>query len=316
MDLFGKLSSLTNRKKSQQEQSGGGNIVIIGPRSSGKTTYLAALAYWPKRLDVVRTQNEQQQYFLVQPLNDDAQKLQEKAHNIIVRGESFRATKVTPQGQDIQEMDDEQLTQIEQLPTYSFNIEINPKFGKSESINLVVKDYAGELFDDHLDSQTSHTFYQNIWEDSLSGDVEGSLLLLSGWTDEDDEKYSQNVDKFLELMDREGRSENYRLAIGMSKCERGELWPGRVEPIIDIFKQHLPRTTATLKNNLLPENLRFYALSTFGVLGEKDPRPNRKDLSKQGAAALREPKQWRPYNLITPLYWLGTGKDALFLSKL
>ena len=44
-----------------------GNIHIIGPRASGKTTYLAALAYQPSRA--------KQKNFKVQALNEETSSL-------------------------------------------------------------------------------------------------------------------------------------------------------------------------------------------------------------------------------------------------
>ncbi|HEY9706347.1 MAG TPA: hypothetical protein V6C58_28180, partial [Allocoleopsis sp.] len=56
-------------------------------------------------------------------------------------------------------------------------------------------------------------------------------------------------------------------------------------------------------------NLKFFAISTFGVLDRTDPRPNRIILTNDDSAAvLREPNVWDPYNIIAPIYWLDTGK--------
>jgi GTPase SAR1 family protein len=55
-----------------------GNIAVIGPRSSGKTSYLAALAQWS-----VLGQGLYQQKFDVQAIGEDAEKLSEKAEAII-----------------------------------------------------------------------------------------------------------------------------------------------------------------------------------------------------------------------------------------
>lgn len=287
----------------------GGNIVVIGPRSSGKTTYLAGLAYWSDRIDNVKLQNQGEQRFNIKALNSDAKNLKRQARNIIIEGDSFRATKVVPEGLNINEIDEKKLSSLEQLPTYSFNLKINHRFSNPESINLVVKDYAGELFDEHLDSLNSHSLYQRIWQESLSGDIEGSLILISGWEEKNDERYSHTLEKFINLMKQNDRLDNYRVAIAISKCERGEIWPGRIEPEIDIFNQYLPRTMASLRSKVPRTNLKFYALSTFGVLGQNKPLPNRKLLlAKREASALREQENWNPYNLIAPLYWLGTGK--------
>ncbi|MFM6308914.1 MAG: hypothetical protein ACKPGB_11680, partial [Dolichospermum sp.] len=63
-----------------------GNIRVIGPRSSGKTTYLAALAYQPAR------SSRKNKNFQVQPLNDDTKNLADKAENIILEGNSLEPT--------------------------------------------------------------------------------------------------------------------------------------------------------------------------------------------------------------------------------
>ncbi len=111
-------------------------------------------------------------------------------------------------------------------------------------------------------------------------------------------------------MDSHERSNDLRIAVAMSKCERGELWPGRLDPEIDLFDVHLPKTKATLCRKIPPKNLQFYAISTFGVLRRNDPRPNRVDeLGREGyLSVLREPSHWRPYGMISPLYWLSKGK--------
>jgi hypothetical protein len=109
-------------------------------------------------------------------------------------------------------------------------------------------------------------------------------------------------------MDENHRLADLRLAIAMSKCERGELWPGRLDPEMDIFYEHLPSTTQTLRDGIPKKNLRFYALSTFGVLSRNDPRPNRKDEpynSKGSVLRNQNREQWRPYGMMSPLYWLS-----------
>jgi hypothetical protein len=109
-----------------QEQSTGGNIVIIGPRNSGKTTYLAGLAYWSKRKKALAESEKSflirnKQSFTIHPLNDDAKSLQDQAERIIVKGKgggttelekkSFRPTKIIPQGIDeiINEIDEDEI---------------------------------------------------------------------------------------------------------------------------------------------------------------------------------------------------------------
>jgi len=98
----------------------------------------------------------------------------------------------------------------------------------------------------------------------------------------------------------------------MSKCERGEIWPGRLDPEQDLFKIHLPKTQDLLRKKLTANNLKFFASSTFGVLGPHNPRPNREDriLKGEPASVLRDTENWKPYNLIEPLLWITQSSKA------
>ena len=271
-----------------------GNIRIIGPRSSGKTTYLAGLAYWPEK----QSQSNKSSYFEVEAIGD-AKKLKEKAEDIIRQGESLAPTEIAGG--------------IYEAPLYQFNIQLKRFWKKRDEINLVVRDYPGEIFDELADG-SSNPLHEEFLEECLMKDVVGCLVLLTDWTKGTDLFYSRVLDEFVELMNLSGRLNDLRLAVAMSKCERGELWSGRLEPEIDIFGLHLPRTKQILRSKIPPQNLQFYAISTFGVLKRNDPRPNRKDVpGKDGRkAVLREPNRWRPYNMIDPLYWLSKGKRLGF----
>lgn len=267
-----------------------GNIRVIGPRGSGKTTYLAALAYQPVQSGG-KTNN-----FKVQAINEDTRKLAEKAENIILEGESLEPTGVL-------------VKTIDDVPVYSFNIQIQTLFNSKKNINLVVRDYPGEIFDE-LELGLTSQIQTEFIDECLTRDVVGCLILLTEWKKGADKHYSRVLQRFIELMDIQGRINDLRLAVTMSKCERGELWPGRLEPEIDLFSTRLPKTTAILKEKIPPQNLNFYAVSTFGVLGRNNPRPNRvEELGGSGRnSVLREAHRWQPYNLITPLYWLSTGR--------
>ena len=269
-----------------------GNIVVIGPRGSGKTTYLTGLAYW-------QIQNKNSS-FKVQPLNDDAMELQGKAENILIPQSVIEPTRPT---------------RIEVEPVYSFQIEIKRGW-QIEKLNFVARDYSGELFKDLanlMDSNGSLNLSKleethiDYWQECFTDKV-GCLLMLSDWLIGVDRFYSRSIAAFAKLMDQYNKVPNFRVAVAMSKCERGELWPGRIEPEIDLFNLHLPKTKSTLQQSFQQENLGFFALSTFGVLGRNNPRPNRQQDPTTKESMLREPGRWRPYNLIAPLYWLSTGK--------
>ncbi|MEA5528033.1 hypothetical protein VB638_00225 [Dolichospermum sp. UHCC 0684] len=267
-----------------------GNIYVIGPRASGKTTYLAALAYQPSR------SRRKNQNFKVQALNEETRKLADKAENIILEGASLE-----PTGKEVKTIDD--------LEVYSFYIEIHKKWQKKQEINLAVRDYPGEIFED-LAMGSANPLYEEFMNECLGKDVSGCLILLTEWRQGTDKFYKRVFKRFIDLMDKDERLQELRLAVAMSKCERGELWPGRLDPENDLFAIHFPETLSFLKDNIPSKNLQFYAISTFGVLGNKDPRPNRKqELGQEGRySVLRETDNWSPYGMISPLYWLSTGK--------
>ena len=267
-----------------------GNICVIGPRASGKTTYLAALAY-------KRRTSKNSQKLNIQPLGDDSREIADKAENIICQGASFEPNKI---GGLTKTVDD--------LPLYSFNIEIqNHWFTKPESFQLNVRDYPGEIFEKIADRNQSDPICEEFLDECLRKDVVGCLILLTAWDQAADTLYNQVINRFIDLMDSHDRTDDLRLAVAMSKSERGELWSGRLDPETDLFRLHLPRTRDSLRERITSKNLRFYAISTFGVLRRNDPRPNRID--EQGkfgkASVLRDAPHWQPYNLIEPLYWLS-----------
>jgi hypothetical protein len=270
-----------------------GNICVIGPRGSGKTSYLAALAYFPEQ----QLSSGKRSRFKVQPLTDDARAIAEKAESLILEGASLEPTQI---GEKIKSVDD--------LPLYSFKLEINSRLQKAKEIFLTVRDYPGEVFDE-LDSGAKNPLHQEFIDECLVKDVVGCLLLLSDWEMGSDRHYSRVMQQFTELMDANERLADLRVAVAMSKCERGELWSGRLDPETDLFGVHLPKTHKTLKARITGKNnLKFYAISTFGVLNRHDPRPNRTDVGMGGKLSiLRKPSRWQPYGMISPLYWLSTG---------
>lgn len=271
-----------------------GNIRVFGPRASGKTTYLAALACWSEHSGAKPGQSGS---FEIQPLNEDTEYLARMAQDLLLEGASLPQTDARGG--------------VDELPVYSFRIEPRGLFQKYTPINLVARDYSGEIFDD-LAADSPNPAFREFMDECLTNDVEGCLILLTGWDAREDKGYSRSLRRFLELMEAHGRSDNLRIAVAMSKCERGEIWPGRHDPEIDLFQVHLPKTWQLLHSHINQKNLRFCALSTFGVLDRhRDPRPNREDqLGQRGRnSVLRKSNKWHPYGLISPLYWLSTGKE-------
>jgi Double-GTPase 1 len=264
-----------------------GNICVIGPQSSGKTTYLAALTQWSSLAKGIN-----QKKYDIEAIGEDAEKLAGKAKSIIYQGASLEPTTVAGG--------------IYQMPSYMFRIQVRQQLRKQPPIDLVVKDYAGEIFKG-LATGTVPADHQDFLDDCLRNDVSGCLLLLTEWQKGTDLFYEQAMETFIRMMKTNDRLSNYRLAVAMSKCERGELWPGRLEPEVDLFNVHLPRMTGLLRRKIPKQNLDFFAVSTFGVLERNDPRPNRIDeMGKERTkSVLRKPSAWQPYGLVAPINWLS-----------
>ncbi len=234
--------------------------------------------------------------FTVNPQNPATRILAEKAENILKQAADLDRTVI---GQEIESVDD--------LPFYSFGITAKPYwYSSTETFQLTARDYPGEVFEAIASPSARKPIHEDFINECFT-DVIGCLIMLTGWEPGTDNFYNRIMKQFLKLMDERGRSQNLKLAIVMSKCERGEIWPGRLDPEIDLFAVHLRETTKTLRAKVIPQNLRFFALSTFGVLGRDNPRPNREDRMKgeEPASVIRQPNSWQPYNLIEPLYWLS-----------
>ena len=120
-------------------------ISIIGTRTCGKTTYLAALARFPHQNEYPGLQ--------VTPIGYDAEELVGMAVNMIAEGQAMPANE-----------------REETRREYEFDIKM-PKL--TESVRLQVKDSAGELFDDlALD--------RKYWPSEITDFVE-ELCQATGW---------------------------------------------------------------------------------------------------------------------------------------
>ncbi|HLP91201.1 MAG TPA: hypothetical protein VK184_21805 [Nostocaceae cyanobacterium] len=278
-----------------KSQITGNEIRIIGSRKSGKTTYLASLLRFPKEL-----KNKFPELEII-PLTNHAEQLIEMAKNILEQGAIFAGTDIGDE------------------PFYSFQIKI-PASKKSPGITLElsVKDYNGEAFEKaaQLHRLPEFQIYLDDWCTAPSW-----MIMLTDWEARNDQRiYAPAIKKLLQEVSERAAIQpalnNLRVAVVMTKCERGELWPCRFDPEEDLFKVRLQNTYRVLKENLPPSRLGFFACSAFGVLSDRpmdfDPRPNRY-VPGDGSSAefntyLRDVSAWKPFGLISPLYWLSTGR--------
>ncbi len=257
-------------------------VRVLGSRAAGKTTYLTALSGYSKK----------QGNFTFTPVNDEAKKLASWSENILEQGGRLTPTN-TEKG-------------LGEMPSYLFFIEGKRGF-KKYRVDLSVRDYSGEIFEKMAQDGTLDTKTESHIKSCLYKDITGCLIMLTAWEKSEDNKYKKALDYFTRIMERRNRSQDLRLALVMGKCERGEIWPGRIEPKTDLFDLYLPLTKQLLETRIPGKNLQFFAVSAFGVLGPNDPRPNRIDeIGKEGThAVLRDPELWKPYNLLEPIIWAG-----------
>jgi len=287
------------------------NIYIIGPRASGKTTFLAALL----SITDHSTNKSHGKNVTVDPKGLSSQ-LESKVRD---SWETKRPLGPT--------------TFDGGLQNYEFSITINPGYKPTE-IELKAKDYAGEFFQELLRTDLSTTVKPYILDCLINAN--GWIVLLPDFCLQDEGNeftLVENIDSFYrsvfhkllsefpkndylfssdELTKIQNNLRKMRIAFIMSKCERGELWTRRWEPERDLFQVHLSKTRDFLRNNLsLDKNqISFFALSSFGVFSKSDPRPNRLNLGKdlQDGASMANKDEWKPFGLVNPLYWIATGK--------
>ena len=261
------------------------DIAIIGPPAAGKTTYLAALAHLSENnifpgLDISLYGDE------------NSHTLKNMADNLVKLKDIVGQTEPGNE------------------PTYAFTIKLPAgKYGvkQAQEIKLSFVDYAGENFNKIARRSDEVQSYIN------------QLMKVQAWmvmlTDFQPGKADNEYQMILAALWQKIQSQKIRIAVVMSKCERGEIWPGRLDPDEDLFKVRLPQTYNYLtnpENKISSERLKFFACSSFGVRASQDPRPNRESFDKnfpsEFSAVIRGDCDWKPYGLIAPLYWLSTRK--------
>ena len=145
------------------QQSEGEIITIIGPKNSGKTTYLAGLADWPEQ----RIQARKNSPFTVEPIGKHGKSLRQEAQEKILEGVYLEATELKPN------------STVNDLPHYFFKIKIN-RLLREEIIRLVVRDYPGEIYK-KLAEKNIPKLEQEYIKECLKPDVIGCLILLDKW---------------------------------------------------------------------------------------------------------------------------------------
>lgn len=262
---------------------------MIGDRASGKTTYLAALAYWP-----ISLQNDDSPILRVEPYDANTEVLITMAENILRQGD--------------------ELPQSEEPILYSLTVELKQNYadkltGKPAKIRISCVDYPGEFFKNLRTNKAIVDSYLNDLQSAA-----GLLLLIDG-TSQTDEDYAKAIKQLETQLNRRlantpDRIKNYRIAVVISKAELPQLW-GNLGNLPDFINRKFPYTQKAL-NSWKTEwkcQIEYFACSAFGWMGTQN-QPNVKVIERgtQGTKAIIEdPNVWRPGGLVQPIYWLQTG---------
>jgi GTPase SAR1 family protein len=300
--MFNRLKKVaaTVAEKTEPEVKQSSSVIrVIGDRASGKTTYMAALARSPNANPNGVVQD-------ITAVNNDGNALISKAQNVLEQGLELEPTDLKP---DAENVSDYQLsiTLKSQFSAKSLRASLP---GSVTKLNISCKDYAGEFFSDLL-YQTQDPKLATYLEDCSS--ATGIMFLLDGSSSRKDSEYAIGIEKFLKTLARSGQSsELNRIALVLTKCELPDLWIKRQDPeklAQGQFKQVCSKLRSWESTNS-SSTIGFFTTSAFGVIGSRFKEPNSKQQTRDRGgvtSVLKEPKHWRPFGLVAPIYWLCTG---------
>lgn len=289
------------------------NIVVLGPRGSGKTTYLSGLTKVAeaKASEFLKSDKVEIAHFECEIGEEKSKELSQDADNIVFFGDSHMPT-------TLEKKDDGG------IKTYTFTGEISYE-GIKDEFTMKLADTSGEIFETETGVMDSE--YRLNLKNRLEGKDIRLLILLADVLPEasnpnPDDRLKYQIDE-LNLVLREVCSDDIkrklRLAVVINKCERGELWTHRLDPVKDIFGNYLKSSKTKFQNMVkaikrtgAEVDIEFFAMSTFGVLKKDDFRPNYIYGSddNDGKFVLRNTdlNEWHPYGVLSPIYWLTTGR--------
>lgn len=273
------------------------DIRVIGDRRSGKTVYMASLAYWPNA-------NLNSPVQSVTSIGEKAasEELLKYAQDILEQGLQLKGTPLNPN--------------IREVKDYGLRIILKDRFklsklgSKSLELTVNCKDYGGEFFSD-LIKKSQDALLKDYLEDCIRST--GILLLVDGTAYAKDKDYAVSLDNFFAAINKTDlQGQKRRIALGISKCELSQLWVRRYDPrglTHSLFPQMMGKLEAWQSQNL--GFVDYFTLSAFGTLGKEYPEPNTVFLERDKggtASVIQDPKRWRPFGLVSPIYWLCTGQ--------
>lgn len=281
---------MTNAFNTPNELAGSGDIRVIGDRACGKTTYLAALAYWPNHDSALSPIQS------ITPFDADTGGLCDMAENILKKGGHL------PPSDNPDDPDS--------MPLYTLLIDLKPKFSLFNQQNIRIqvscREYGGELIEDLGKTITSKL--ESYLNDCAS--ASGLLIQIDGRSQAKDEQYAKAFKTLeTELSDRLKKNNqnpnNQKIAIVFTKGEQAPIWNER-NKLPDYINRKFPQTRIALQSWMTKWgcSMDYFICSAFGVMGNP-PRPN---VTGGNNGVIARPQYWKPFGLVTPLYWLYAGK--------
>ena len=287
---------------------GNGDIRIIGPRASGKTTYMAALVHWPNR-------DPNSPIQAINPTGGgDAQRLKDMARDIL------EDSKALPPNA------------LEEVLLYNLTSDLKPNFMLNpiaavirQNVRMVVSatDYPGELFTLLRDNPRDETVQLYLNECQYAT---GLMIMIDG-TSANDRFYSDALTALkneltLRFQQNAIDTRRYRIALVFSKAEQPLVWNYyKQNKINDFTNQRFRLTRHTLQQwrNDWRCSVACFFSSAFGTMGNPETA-NFRSTNRPGVngtfGVIDRPEFWKPFGLIAPLYWLYTGQGNIQLRNI
>ncbi|MEG4595405.1 hypothetical protein QUB00_26870 [Microcoleus sp. F8_C2] len=283
-----------------------GDIRILGPRPSGKMTFLVALACFPNVSD------KNNPVFSIELLNEEAQFLAEMGDNILRQG-----AMLSPMEWPEAPLD---------CPSYHLQIIVKPKFNlinaftkQDIKLDFSCTAYAGEFFDTLFECPEQQWRSNNYLNDLAT--VNQIMLIIDATSSTRDRDYAHAIsilEKELNSCITSRRTPaykvNYRVAVVFSKFDQSPAYNYR-HNLDEFITLKFPKIYSTLEGwrNAWNCSISYFACSAFGVVGNL-PKPNAVAGKSGSCFCLKEPDVWKPFGLVSPIYWLLTGKKDRRLS--
>ena len=270
---------------------------LIGDRNAGKTTYLAALA----RIQKINSSIIQN----VIPIGEDGHSLIDLANNVMLQGIQIEPT---------------YFRGIASMNYYSLRIFLKKQFSwKSLSslfrqnttvLDISCKDYAGEFFGNFIDgSQSNPSLFEDYIEDILQS--QGFLLLIDSQSQEDNKQAKTIYELLRSIKLKTENNSRRRIAVVLTKSDLLQLQLNKHNPR-KIVSSHFPESYKQLQLWQNQGNeVEYFFSSAFGFLDKRFSKSNSTLIQRDSYGAssvIKDPSRWKPFGLVSPIYWLCTGE--------